>query len=175
MTFPYNVVELDKSIHDRSAFDCETHELNEFLQKRAAANRRLGISKTLVLTHKCELSKICAYLTLANTTVDHSDLPSALAKKLPRYPVPVILIAQLAVDVNFQKKGLGSASLLSAIKYAYEANHQIPAYAVVVDALNDEVLGFYEKFGFEVLANQRKNSRPRLFLSIRKVKKLFIN
>ena len=121
------------------------------------------------------MSNICAYFILAVTSVNHRELPEELAKKLPHYPVPVILLGQLAVDVEYQGAGLGSFCLISAIKYAYVTNNQIPVYAVVVDALNDGVLRFYEKFGFRILLQQRQNLRPRLFLPIREVKRLFIN
>lgn len=175
MTFSFEVDELDKSVHDRSAFDCGTIELNEFLHKRAVSNRKLGINKTLVLTQKSNISQICAYFTIASTTLQHEELPIKLAKKLPLYPIPVILIAQLAVDSEYQGQGVGSTCLISAMKYAYEANHQIPAYAIVVDAIDNEVKRFYEKYGFLMLSAQHQNLRPRLFMPIKDVNRLFIN
>lgn len=92
-----------------------------------------------MLTQKSTISQICAYFTIASTTLHLEELPVKLARKLPLYPIPVILIAQLAVDSVYQGQGVGSTCLINAMKHAYEANHQIPAYAIVVDAIDNEV------------------------------------
>ena len=128
-----------------------------------------------MLTQKSNISQICAYFTIASTTLHHEELPIKLAKKLPLYPIPVILIAQLAGDSEYQGLGVGSACLISAMRYAYEANHRIPAYAIVVDAIDNEVKRFYEKYGFLMLSDQHQNLRPRLFMPTKDANRLFIN
>ncbi len=116
-------------------------------------------------------SDICAYYTLSHTEIARKTLPQAVAKKLPYYPVPVILIAQLAVDKRVHGQGLGKITLIRALQHAYEINGHLPSYAVVVDALNDQVQGFYEQYGFGILDTQ--NNRRRLFISMQTIGQLF--
>ena len=166
-------VALDKTIHDRKSFDCGPDELNTFLQQFAVRHRDAGISKTMVLPSKEDEASICAYYTLSHTEIERRNLPQKLARKLPHYPIPVMLIARLAVHAETQGHGLGKVSLIKALQYAYDVNLHLPSYAVVVDALDDGVQGFYEQYGFQVLAT--RNSRTRLFLPMQTVARLLID
>jgi GNAT superfamily N-acetyltransferase len=164
-------VELNKAVHDRSAFDCGTPQLNEFLQQFAAKHRAAGISMTMVLPAKGNEADICAYYTLSHTEISRKTLPKSAAKSLPHYPVPVLLIAQLAVNRAAQGQGLGKITLIRALRHAHAINEHLPSYAVVVDALDDGVRGFYEQFGFHALDTH--NDRTRLYLSMQTVLQLF--
>ena len=166
-------VELDKAVHQRKIFDCGIDELNSFLKKFAVRHRDAGISMTMVLPAKDNEEEICAYYTLSHTEIERETLPQKLAKMLPRYPIPVMLIAQLAVHKNMQGYGLGKVSLIRALKHAYEINLHLPSYAVVIDALDDGVQSFYEQYGF--LPLDAYNHRVRLFLSMKTVAQLFTN
>lgn len=144
--------ELSKATHDRNSFDCGEKELNLFLKTQASKHMKVGISKTLVLadTHT-EINKkhpICAFYTIAPSSIKREFLPTNLAKKLPHYPVPVFLIAQLAINKEYQGKGLGKITLIKALNYLWQVNTHMTAYAVVVDCLNSNVEAFYEKYGF---------------------------
>lgn len=164
-------VELDKAIHDRKSFDCGTKELNEFIQLFAARHREAGISKTMVLPEKDKPSLLCAYYTLSHTEIKRQTLPPAASKKLPHYPVPVLLIAQLAVHISAQGQGLGKIALVRALRHCLEINIHLPSYAVIVDALDDGVQRFYEQYGFKELDHH--NGRVRLFLPMKTVEQLF--
>jgi len=164
-------VELDKTIHDRQSFDCGKEELNLFLQQFAAKHRAAGISMTMVLPAQDNTATICAYYTLSHTEIKRQSLPKSAAKRLPHYPIPVILIAQLAVYQQTQGQGLGKVTLIRALQHAVEIEEHLPSYAVVVDALDGEVKGFYEQFGFELLESH--NHRKRLFLPMKTVAQLF--
>lgn len=95
-------VELDKSLHDRTSFNCGSVELNTFLQRHAFRHMKVGVSKTMVLPAKEKLSNqkypICSFYTVAPSSIQRASFPQNLSKKLPHYPVPVFLIAQLAVN-----------------------------------------------------------------------------
>lgn len=64
-------------------------------------------------------------------------------------PVPVLLLGRLAVDEQFAGRGLGSSLLADAVSRALAAAESIGAAAMLVHASTDEVVGFYERFGFE--------------------------
>lgn len=164
-------VELDKSVHDRKSFDCGTNELNVFLQQFAVRHRASNISKTMVLPSVENPAHLCAYYTLSHTEVCREKLPQSLSKKLPMYPIPVMLIAKLAVHNTLQGSGLGAITLIRALNHAYKINHHLPSYAVVVDAIDNAVRSFYEQYGFQPLDIVKE--RPRLFLPMKQVANLF--
>ena len=167
--------ELSKSKHDRDSFDCGESELNTFIQTQAAKHMQAGISRTMVLPGTAPLLNqkypICAFYSVAPSSICRETLPASLAKKLPHYPVPVFLLAQLAVHKEFHGSGLGKVSLVKALEYLWGVNAHMRAYAIVVDCLTDSAQSFYQKFGFQVLCEQ--NGRVRMFLPMKTVGQLF--
>lgn len=175
MSYTKEFVDLDKKIHDRESFDCGEPELNSFLRSQATRLMDAGISKTLVLPSSITLpngkTPICAFYSITPTSIKREDLPEAIAKTLPRYPIPVFLIAQLAVHNEFKGKGLGKIALVDALKCFHKISAHMPAYAIVVDCLNKNAESFYFKYGFQELC--KNNDRSRLFLPIKQVSCLF--
>ncbi len=168
-------VELNKVIHDREGFDCGENELNIFLKTRAAKHMQVGISKTMVLFDPAfkidDKYLICAFYTIAPSSIKRKSLPAKLAKKLPCYPVPVFLIAQLAVNIEYQGKGLGKITLIKSLEHLWKINSQMSAYAVIVDCLNDKVESFYKKYGFKTLCDY--DSKSRMYIPMKIIEKLF--
>lgn len=175
MNWAKEFVELSKSKHDRDSFDCGEPELNTFLKSQATRHIDAGISRTMVLPAQTTLlnhkQPICAFYTIAASSISREQLPTSMAKKLPRYPIPVFLLAQLAVHKEFHAKGLGKVSLIKSLEYLWEVNHYMKVYAVVVDCLTDSAQSFYEKYGFELLCEH--NGRVRLFLPMKTIDQLF--
>lgn len=175
MSWSTGFAELDKKHHDRSSFDCGETELNQFIQQFAAKHMEAGISRTLVLPASQPLPDgklpICAFYTIAPSTIRRETLSKEIAKRLPHYPIPVFLIAQLAVHKEYQGQGLGKIALVKALEYLYEINAHMRAYAIVVDCLNNEAQSFYTRYGFELLCQH--NGRSRLFLPMKTVTQLF--
>lgn len=166
-------VELNKSQHDRRSFDCGEESVNRFLHQFALRHREAGISKTMVLAAQDNSEQLCAYYTLSHTEIKRETLPEKLAKKLPLYPIPVMLIAQLGVHKDAHSQGLGKLTLIAALKQAYEVNLHLPSHAVVVDALSEDIQGFYEQYGFASLEHQTSSQQRRLFLPMKTVAALF--
>ena len=175
MSWSKTFEELSKSKHDRDSFDCGESELNTFIQTQAAKHMQAGISRTMVLPGTAPLLNqkypICAFYSVAPSSICRETLPAALAKKLPHYPIPVFLLAQLAVHKEFHGSGLGKVSLIKALEYLWDVNAHMRAYAIVVDCLTGSAQGFYQRFGFQVLCEQ--NGRVRMFLPMKTVGQLF--
>lgn len=173
MTPGKQFVELDKSRHDRQSFDCGEAQLNTFLKQYALRHRKAGISKTMVLPAEATAKPfpICAFYTLSHTEIARASLPTESSKRLPQYPVPVMLLAQLAVARNCQGQHLGEVTLITALKEALAINRHLPSFAVVVDSIAPEVQRFYEQYGFAPLGEHQ--GRMRLFLPMKTIEKLF--
>ena len=175
MTWAYEFVELKKDIHDRASFDCGEDELNVFLKTQAVRHMDIGISKTLLLPSTNPLPNgkytICTFYTITPGSIKKNSLPEALSKKLPHYPVPVFILAQMAVHLKFHGRGLGKITLVKALEYLLEINSKMRAYAVIVDCLNKDVEKFYTKYGFKILSIHK--GKTRMFLPMKTVGMLF--
>jgi len=168
-------IELNKAIHDRDSFDCGEDELNEFIKQRAAKHMETGISTTMVLPADAPLPDgkypICAFYTITPGSVARETLLEMLKKKLPHYPVPVFLVAQLAVHNKYKGKGLGKITLVKALEYLWNINQHMRAFAVIVDCLNPNVQQFYAQYGFKLLGIN--DGKIRMFLPMATVGALF--
>jgi GNAT superfamily N-acetyltransferase len=137
---------LDRSFH-LEAFDCGIAELNKFIKNYALKNQKQRISRTSV-AHEENSITILGFHTLSAASISATALPQDLRNKLPRYPVPCVLLARLAVDRNSQRIGIGKLLLKDAIEKIMHISALIGAYALLVDAKEDRARSFYEYYGF---------------------------
>ena len=139
--------EVDKKLHDLKSFDCAKPPMNEFLARYAVKHGKLGLSRTYVLAEKQAATKksIAAYYTLAASTVTRSELPTS--QSLPGYPIPVVMLARLAVNKHHQGKGLVAKVLIYALRQAAKLSTSgLPAYGLILDVLDEDALAFYQRF-----------------------------
>ncbi len=150
-------VPLNKRKHDRKSFDCGSVHLNVFLREKADNHYKKGVSLTMVLPEQSRTKpkRICAFYTLSHTTIERNSLPTKIAKTLPSYPIPVLLLAQLAVHSDIQKKGMGKVSLILALRHCVKINKTLNSVAIVVDAIDAKASSFYQKYGFDPLISNR--------------------
>lgn len=141
------VVPLESS-HDVSRFSCGKPEMDDWLRRYALTNMNLGATRTYVT---CETggNLVRGYHSLAASSIEFAKAPKKVRKQLGRYPIPVVLLARLAVDQRFQGMGVGASLLIDALRRARAAAQVIGARAVLVDALDDEARAFYERYDFE--------------------------
>jgi len=151
--------------HDRSNFSCGAAPLDRYLREQASQDVKRLLASCFLLTETATKT-LAGYYTLAATSIPASDLSPDILKRLPRYPVlPAALIGRLAVDRRFHRQGLGSVLLADAALRVIAGDTK--AFALVVEAKDDNAVAFYERQGFAPFA-----SRPAsLFLPLATVKK----
>jgi GNAT superfamily N-acetyltransferase len=132
--------------HDVSAFDCGAPALNEFLKKYALTNQQNQSARTYVTRRS---NTVVGYYTLAAGSVSREETPTRVAKGLPRHPVPIILLARLAVDRSEQGRGVGAGLLKDALLRVAQAADLIGCRALLVHAKDPAARAFYPRFGFE--------------------------
>lgn len=132
--------------HDRNSFDCGVSALNEFLKQYALQNQKKHAARTYVLTRG---NRIVGYYSLAYGSVSVEEAPQTVKSGLSRHPIPVILLARLAVDLSEQGLGLGAALLKDALLRTIQAAEIAGLRAMLVHAKDDAAKSFYQKFGFE--------------------------
>lgn len=132
--------------HVVEAFDCGREPLNRFLSRYALQNQQAGAAQTYVALAG---DLIVGYYTLVVGQVEYDDAPQRLSKGLARYPVPIMLLARLAIAVEWQGKGLGAGLLKDAMLRTLQAAEIAGIRAFAVHAKDDEAKAFYEHFDFE--------------------------
>jgi GNAT superfamily N-acetyltransferase len=140
-------IEALRRTHAVDEFDCGREALNRFLTRYALQNQQAGASRTwLALAGGAE--QVVGYYTLVVGQVEYNDAPERLTKGLARHPVPIMLLARLAVATDVQGKGLGAGMLKDAMLRTLQAAEIAGIRAFAVHAKDDEARGFYEHFDF---------------------------
>ncbi len=142
----HGVIEKLRREHLLDGFDCGKEELNRFLKRQAWNNQQSHSAQTYVLARNLA---VLGYYSLAAGSVRHEEATERVKKGLARHPIPVILLARLAVDVSLQGKGVGPALLKDALLRAASAADTIGARALLVHAKDDNAKRFYEHCDFE--------------------------
>jgi len=126
-------------------FDCGRDQLNQYLLRYAWQNQQAGAAQTYVGIVD---NAIVGFHTLAVGQVTHEDAPVRLTKGMARHPVPIVLLARLAVDRRWQNQGVGKALLRDAMLRTVQAADIAGVRALAVHAKDDEARRFYEHFDF---------------------------
>lgn len=135
-----------------SEFRSGEDTLDNWLRGRARNNEKAGASRTMVTVTRGE-GRVAGYYCLSSSSLEREDGPPDLVAGMPT-TVPVVLLGRLAVEEAYQGMGLGYSLLQHATVRALEAADVIGIRALLVHALSDDVVAFYEKFGFTRFPNQ---------------------
>lgn len=155
-----------KSTHDRLAFSCGVSELDIWLERQAGQDQKRNLAAVFVLTP--DGKTVSGFYSLSAHSIQAADLPPDMARKLPRFPLPVTLLGRMAVDQSLQGKGLGEFLLIHALERAWLGSREVASWAVVVDA-KAGARDFYLKHDFIPFTLQPQ----RLFLPMQTIKTLF--
>lgn len=150
--------------HQIKHFSCGEPSLDEWLKKRALNNQHSSASKTFVVANSHR--EVVAYYALALGAVAHEEATRSIRQNMPD-PIPVMVLARLAVDVRAQGQKLGSAMLQDALHRCMIVSAHAGIRALLVHALNDKAQAFYQHFGFKSSPIQEKTLMLRLPVKIR--------
>jgi GNAT superfamily N-acetyltransferase len=164
----YLTIPLDSKL-DRDKFTCGKDLLDNYFWHQAKQGVKRKLSAYFVLIDK-ESTSIIGYYTLSSSSIPFDLIPETFSKKLPKsyLSIPTILLGRLAIDKNFQGKGIGKLLLVDALKRCFDTSDSIGAYAVIVDPLDKEAEQFYQKYGLIKLPDSGK-----MFLPMKTIKELF--
>lgn len=162
---PYAPVRKLAATDQTDAFDCGQAALNQFLQRHALVNQRANSAQTYVC---CQGAGVVGFYSLAVGSADPGAAPARVMKGLARHPVPVMILARLAVDKAHQRKGLGQALLRDALLRTAQAADIAGIRCLLVHAKDDEARRWYESWEFE----PSPTDPHHLFLMLKDLKSL---
>jgi GNAT superfamily N-acetyltransferase len=149
--------------HEIETFDCGQPELNRFLIRHALQAQQANSSQTYVgLSGKT----VIGFHTIVAGEVRHADAPVRVVKGMPSYPIPLLVLARLAVHSEWQGRGIGAGLLLDALGRTLQAADIIGARALAVHAKDDSAASFYRHFGFMPSPTDKRH----LFLLIKDIR-----
>lgn len=129
-----------------SEFDCGIEVLDRWLKGWARHNEAAGGSRTFVSV-AAGTDRVAGYYCLSASSIVRGEAPGSLARRMPD-PIPVALLGRLAVDRRDAGVGLGASLLQDAVARAIQASDTLGMRALIVNAKDDDVVPFYERFGF---------------------------
>jgi GNAT superfamily N-acetyltransferase len=127
-------------------FDCDQPDLNQFLRRYALVNQKADSAQTYVC---CKDGEVSGFYSLTVGSVEHEEAPHRVVKGLARYPIPVMILARLAVDKAHQGKGLGRALLKDALLRTLQASDIAGIRTLIVHAKDDAARQWYIDWEFE--------------------------
>ena len=161
-------IEALASHHDRDSFSCGVDSLDRYLHTQAGQDVRRKANGVFVLVEPHRPSSVLGYYTLCATALAQGEVPAAVRKHVPRYPlVSATLVGRLAVVTTRQGERLGAVLLADAVQRAYANAAIIGASMLVVDAINERAAAFYAGNGFVRLPDSL-----RLVLSMHTIQRL---
>lgn len=144
MTTSLHIEKLNRS-HAVETFTCGQPDLDRFLIRHALRAQQSNSSQTYVGLNG---SEVVGFYTIVAGEVHHADAPERVVKGMPRHPIPVLVLARLAVHINAQGRRIGSGLLLDALGRTLQVADIIGVRALAVHAKDDQAVAFYKHFGF---------------------------
>jgi predicted GNAT family N-acyltransferase len=138
----------DRKRHRVETFNCGQESLARWLRAYAGQSQRRDAARTFVTLDPD--GNVAGYYTLVAAQVEYEQANANVTRGLSRhFPIPVALLARLAVSIPHQGTGLGRSLLLDALQRVLRASDELPIRAVTVDAIDEHAVSFYRAFGFE--------------------------
>jgi GNAT superfamily N-acetyltransferase len=132
--------------HDVEQFSCGQPELDRFLNRHALQAQQSNSSQTYVAVNGDE---IAGFYTIVAGEVQHAQAPERVVKGMAHHPIPLLVLARLALHINTQGRGIGAGLLLDALGRTLQVAEVIGVRALAVHAKDDQAVAFYQHFGFK--------------------------
>ncbi|NQW36438.1 MAG: GNAT family N-acetyltransferase [Flavobacteriales bacterium] len=157
------------SIHEKNEFCCGKELLDNYIHRQASQDVKRKLSACFVLIESGS-NIIKGYYTLSNNSIPLALIPENIKKRLPKSykSIPSTLLGRLAIDKNYQAKGVGKILLVDALKRSYLISKSMGSFAIIVDPIDNEAEWFDAKYGFIKLPDSGK-----MFFPMKTVKQLF--
>ena len=133
--------------HERTSFDCGVEPLNRYLARFALQNHVAGVSKTFVAVPTDRPRRVLGTYSLTAAQIEADRVPREALRRAGRYPIPVILLARLAVERSCQGRGLGGQLLLAAGERALAVSHEVGVRALAIEAKDERAAVWYARLG----------------------------
>jgi predicted N-acetyltransferase YhbS len=153
-----------EAVHTAENFDCGVSSLNQWIRRQALKNELSGASRTFVV---CIEKEVVGYYALATGSILRQQAPGKISREMPE-PIPVMVLARLAVDRTWQESGVGLGLLRDALLRTHNVSMQVGVRALLVHALSEKAKGFYLRHGFA----QSPVDQMTLMLNMRDVRQL---
>jgi GNAT superfamily N-acetyltransferase len=145
MSVPLSAPEPLTDEHQTDSFQSGEPALDDWLKRRARPNQASGATRTYVV---CEAKRVVAYYSLASGAIAQAHVPGRFRRNMPD-PIPVVVLARLAVDENYQGRGFGRAMFRDASRRVAQAADAIGIRGIIVHAISEEARKFYIALGFD--------------------------
>ena len=127
-------------------FDCGKPALTDWLLRHARQAQGSGSARTFV---SCDGERVAGYYSLTVGQIDTLEAPERVRRGMGQYPIPLVILARLAVDLDYQGRGLGFSFLRDATPRASAVAEHAGIRAMLTHPLDAEAVAFYRRFGFE--------------------------
>ena len=132
--------------HRLEEFDCGKPALTDWLLHHARQAQGSGSARTFVT---CNQNRVAGYYSLTVGQIDTLEAPERIRRGMGQYPIPLVILARLAVDLDYQKRGLGFSLLQDAIMRTIATADQAGIRALLTHPIDAAADAFYRRFGFE--------------------------
>jgi GNAT superfamily N-acetyltransferase len=139
--------------HRLEEFDCGKPALTEWLLRHAHQAQGSGSARTFVV---CDEDRVAGYYSLTVGQIDTLEAPQRVRRGMGRHPIPLIILARLAIDLDYQQRGLGFSLLQDAIRRAVAVAEHAGIRALLTHPLDAEADAFYKRFGFELVPENER-------------------
>ena len=132
--------------HRLEEFDCGKPTLTDWLLRHARQAQGSGSARTFVV---CDGDRVAGYFSLTVGQIDTLEAPERIRRGMGQYPIPLVILARLAVDLDYQGQGLGFSMLQDAIRRTMTIAEQAGIRALLTHPIDADADAFYRRFGFE--------------------------
>ncbi len=134
------------ALHEIVGFRSGEPSLDDWLRERALANMAVGATRTYVITPSGSY-RVVGYYALCMGHILSQEVTGSMRRNMPRY-IPAVVLGRLAIDTDWQGKGLGRSLLHDAVMRSLRASREVSARLLVVHAISPEAEAFYRRYGF---------------------------